>query len=180
MLEFFNRIPAIVRLPKFYGFIGGILGFVLLLILYYINQHPFLIPPYFDFRVLFFGIFIYFILKELRDYHFGGLLFFWQGLIASGLFVLTYSLVSSLLIWVFAINVPEFVIKYGELMTNRLNAYPKESIEQIGQDTFNRTIAQLKTTTAGDLAKLYFRQALMIGLFVSIILSVILRRQPKI
>lgn len=180
MFEFFNRIPPIIRLPKFYGFIGGILGFVLVLILYYMDAHPFLIPVYFDFRVLLFGVFIFFILRELREYYFGGLLFFWQGLIACVLFVLTYAIVSSLLIWVLGINVPEFVMKYGELMTNRLNAYPKEIVEQIGQKNFDLSLTQLKSTTAGQLAITYFGQCLFIGFFISIILSVLLRRQPQI
>lgn len=179
MLEFINRVPAIIRIPKFYGLLGGIIGFVLMIILYYIDQHPILIPPYFDFRIVFFGIFIYFVLKELREYHFGGILFFWQGMIASGLFVLTYALVSSLLIWIFAINVPAFVIKYVELMTNRLNAYPKEEIDRIGKAVFDSTLVQLKSVSAGDIARLYFSRSIALGLFVSIILSVILRRQPK-
>lgn len=180
MFKFLNRIPPIIRLPKFYGFIGGVLGFVLLIILYYIDRHPFLVPVFFDFRVLLFGIFLYFILKELRDYYFGGLLFFWQAMIACFLFVITFGVVSSLLIWIFALNVPDFVIQYVELATNQLKTFPKETIDQIGKDVYDKNMAMLPTTKGSDLALLYFIQCFGIGLFVSIILSVILRRQPQI
>jgi hypothetical protein len=180
MFKFANRIPPIVRLPVFYGFIGGILGFVLILILYYIGRHPFLVPVFFDFRVPLFGIFIYFILKELRDYYFGGLLFFWQAMIACVLFVMTFGFVVSLLIWIFALNVPDFVMQYVVLATNQLKTFPKETIDQIGREIYDKNMAMLPTTTGFDLALLYFMQCFGIGLFVSIILSVILRRQPQI
>jgi hypothetical protein len=179
MREMFNRIPPLVRIPKFYGLIGGVLGFVVLIVLYYIDLHPFLIPVFLDFRVALFGVFMYFVLKELRDYYFGGLLFFWQGMIACGLFVLTFGIVTALLLWVFTINVPEFVTQYVELATNQLKAIPKEAIDQIGKDVYEKNLALLPATKGSDLAFLYLVQCLGIGLFVSIILSVILRRQPK-
>ena len=180
MFEFFNRIPPLVRVPKFYGLIGGVLGFALLVILYYIGRHPFLIPVFFDFRVALFGIFMFFILRELREYYFGGLLFFWQGMIACGLFVITFGIVASALIWVFALNVPGFVTQYVELATNQLKTFPKDAIDQIGKDVYEKNLALLPTTKPSDLAMLYFVQCFGIGFFISIILSVILRRQPKI
>jgi len=178
MFKFLDRIPPLVRVPLRYGFIGGVLGFALVVILYYIGRHPFLITLLFDFRVALFGIFMFFILKELREYHFGGLLFFWQGMAACGLFVITFGIIASLLIWIFAINVPDFVIQYIQLATNQLMTYPKDTVDQIGKDVFEQSLAQLKLVTGWDLATLYFRQGLIIGLFISIIISVILRRQP--
>src|SRR5215468_2620675 len=128
MFEFINRIPPIVRIPKFYGFLGGVLGFVLLIVLYYMDRHPFLVPVFFDFRVALFGIFMFFILRELREYYFGGYLFFWQGMISCGVYVLTFGAVASLALWIFAINVPGFVTQYVELATNQIKTFPKETI----------------------------------------------------
>lgn len=179
MFEFYNRIPPLARVPQFYGLIGGVLGFILLIILYYIDRHPFLVPVFFDFRVALFGVFMYFILKELRDYHFGGLLFFWQGMIACGLFVITFGVITALLLWIFALNVPAFVTQYVELATNQLKTFPQETIDQIGRDVYEKNMAMLPKTTGADLATLYFVQCFGIGLFVAIILSVILRRQPQ-
>jgi hypothetical protein len=180
MSEFINRIPPLVRVPLRYGLIGGALGFLVVVVLYYIGRHSFLINPFFDFRVALFGVLMFFILKELRDYHFGGLLFFWQGIAACAIFVITFGVLASLLTWIFAINVPHFVIQYVELATNQLKTYPKETIEKIGKSVFDQQLVELKSTTAFDLAKLYFGQGILIGLFVSVIISVILRRQPAI
>jgi len=179
MFEFFNRLPPLIRVPKFYGLIGGVLGFVLLVILYYIQRHPFLIPVFFDFRVALFGVFMFFILRELRDYYFGGLLFFWQGMIACGLFVITYGIITALLIWIFALNVPGFVTQYVELATNQVKTLPQEAIDQIGRDVYEKNLTMLPLTKGSDLAVLYLVQCFGIGFFISIILSVILRRQPK-
>jgi len=180
MSEFINRIPPLVRVPLRYGLIGGVLGFVLILILYYIDRHPFLVPVFFDFRVPLFGIFIFFLLRELREDHFGGLLFFWQGTAACGVFIIIYAVITALLIWIFGINVPGFVTQYVELATNQLKTLPKETIEQIGKEVYDKNMELLPHTTSLDLATLYLVQCFGIGLFISIILSVILRRQPAI
>lgn len=179
MLEFWNRLPPLVRVPLRYGIIGGILGFVLVIILYYINRHPFLIQPFFDFRVALFAVFMFFALKELRDYYFNGLLFFWQGLAACWLFVITFAIVASSLIWIFALNVPDFVTQYIELATNYTKSFPKEAVDQIGKDRYDQTLAEIPKSTGLTLAKKYFGQSVIFALFISIIISVILRRQPK-
>ncbi|HZY79453.1 MAG TPA: DUF4199 domain-containing protein [Cyclobacteriaceae bacterium] len=164
-----------MRVPLRYGLIGGVLGFVLLVVLYYIDRHPFFIHPIFDSRVGLFGVFMFFILRELRDYHFGGVLFFWQGLFAGGVFVFTFGLFCALLLWIFALNVPHFVIQYIDLATNQL----KGLADQMDKEVYEVKMASLPSTTAFDLAALYLVQCFGLGLFISIILSVILRRQPK-
>ena len=74
---------------------------------------------------------------------------------------------------------PGFLQSYITLSAEQLKSLPPDVIERIGKDTFDRNLATLPATNAFDLALLYFIQSFMIGLFVSIILSVVLRRQPK-
>jgi Protein of unknown function (DUF4199) len=180
MLKFFSGLNPLIRVPIRYGILGGILGFVLIVILYYIGRHPFMIGVVLDFRIALFGVFMFFILKEIRDYHFGGLLFFWQGLIATAIFTVVFAVIASGLIWIFGINVPGFVIKYVELATNQLKSMPPEALKEIGQSTYDGIARAIKEVDAFYLAKRYFGQCYLISLFVSIILSVILRRQPQI
>jgi hypothetical protein len=172
-------MKSLVKVPLKYGVIAGVVGAVLVVVLYYINRHPFLIDIYMDFRVILFGVFIFFALKELRDYYQDGILYFWQALIGSFIFVGTFAIISSVAIGVFIAAVPEFVQSYIRLMTDRLKALPPETINQIGKEVYDRNLADLPSTNVFDLASLYFWQSFMIGLFISIILSVILRRQPK-
>jgi hypothetical protein len=179
MFEFVNRIPGLVRVPLRYAAIGGVLGFILVIILYYIGRHPLLINPAFDFRFAVFVVFMYFILKELRDNYYEGLLSLWQGMVACGIFLIAYGIIVSLLIWIFTKYVPGFVTEYVELITNQLKSYPAEAIDQIGRERYEQGLQQLPLTTGADLASMYFRNGLFIGFFVGIILSVILRRQPQ-
>jgi hypothetical protein len=169
----------LVKVPVKYGVIAGFLGALLMISLYYMNRHPFLIPVYFDFRIILFGVFVFFTLKELRDYHQQGMLYFAQGVLCSFVFVAVYAVVASMLVGLFSVAVPEFVATYVKLQTKLIKGLPPEVIERIGKDSYNRNLETLPSTNAFDLASLYFTQSFFIGLFISIILSVILRRQPK-
>jgi hypothetical protein len=60
-----------------------------------------------------------------------------------------------------------------------LRSIPDDVIKRIGKDVYVRNLAALPLTKAADLALLYFWQSFLISLFLSVILSVILRRQPK-
>lgn len=161
------------------GLIAGLLGMVLFLGLYYLGRHPFLIPVYFDFRILLFGVFIFFTLKEFRDYFQQGILFFWQGMVMSLLFTVVFAVLCYLILWGFSAWKPDFVSSYITLTLEQARSMPPEIIARIGKVNYDRTVSALPATRGSDLALLYFSQSFIIGFFVSIIISVILRRQPK-
>jgi hypothetical protein len=172
-------MKPLLKVPVIYGAIAGILGFFIIVILYYLGYHPFGIPVHLDFRIFLFGIFIFFSLKEVRDIHNGGVLYFWEGSIASFLFVLAFGIISSILIAIFTVSVPEFLDSYIRLKIDFLKNLPVDVIDKIGKDVVESNLKSLPATNAFDLITLYFWQSLMIGAFISIILSVILRKQPK-
>jgi hypothetical protein len=172
-------MKPLVKVPFVNGTIAGALGIGLLIALYYLGKHPLLIPPYLDFRILLFGIFFFFTLKELRDSWYNGILYFWQGLIACFLFVITYVMITWIGIVLFAGMEPEFLSTYIRTMTDLLKNMPQEDIGKMGKDYIESNLKQLPATNGMMLANLYLWQSMMIGLFVSIILSILLRRQPK-
>jgi len=167
------------QVPLKYGAIAGVIGAALVVTLYYLNRHPFLVPVQFDFRIILFAVFLFFSLKEFRDYYQGGELYFWQGLIMSFLFVATFAVVAATLMSVFSALVPDFVASYIRLFTEQLRTWKPEDIDRIGKEVFERNLKQLPSTNTFDLALLYISQSFGIGLFISIILSVVLRKQPK-
>jgi hypothetical protein len=170
---------ALLQVPLKYGIIAGVLGAALVIGLYYMNRHPFLIPIFLDFRIFLFGVLIFFTLKEMRDFYNGGILYFWQGLIGSFIFTATFATIASTGIGVFILLVPDFLKSYITQSIQQLKMLPPDVIERIGKDVFERNLEILPATNGFDLALLYFTQSFMIGMFISIILSVILRRQPK-
>ena len=97
----FSSVKRLAFLSVRNGLIAGVLGFSLLLALYYMGKHPFLFPIYFDFRFILLSIFIVMTLKEFRDDYQEGILYFGQAMMSSFLFTLVFAFVTSLLIWAF-------------------------------------------------------------------------------
>src|SRR5690606_12571335 len=169
----------LVRISLRNGVLAGLLGFILMVALYYMDRHPLLIPPYMDFRIVLFGVFIFFTLREIREYHYGGVLYFWQGMIGGFLFTVGYSLVTFAALLSFAYAVPAFLADYITLSIKHLQSFPPEAIESLGKEAYERNLALLPATDSMDLAQLHVVQSFLISLFISIVLSVILRREPR-
>lgn len=172
-------IKKLIRISSRYGAVGGILAFVLLIIMYYLGRHPLITSPFLDFRVLLFGIFIYFTLKEFRDYEQGGVLYFSQAMIGGFGVVTIMTTLTTLLLFLFGNLEPAFVKDYVTQVVDYLKSFTKEDIDRIGKEIYERNLTDLPATNISNLAITYFAHGLVIGFFVNIILSVILRRQPK-
>jgi hypothetical protein len=162
-----------------WGAMAGILAVIFVIAMFYMGRHPLMISPFMDFRILLLGVCIFFALKEFRDSHQQGALFFWQGMVASFVLVVIAATFASLLLLAFCSLESTFIPTYVKAMTEYLKTFPPEDIERIGKDVYRRNLEQLPATNAKQIAGLYFAQSLMIGFFVSIILSVILRKEPK-
>jgi hypothetical protein len=167
---------ALFRLSLRYGAVAGILAVVLLILLYYFGRNPFLISPFLDFRIFIFGIFIFFSLKEFRDYCQERILYFWQGLFGGFVVVVLASAISATGLWIFGTLEEGFVTSYVEGMTAYLKTFPKEEIERIGKDIYERNLKELPSTNIATLVFTHFVQGMIIGFFITIILSVIVRR----
>jgi len=161
------------------GAVAGILSLVLAIILFYLGRHPLLVAPYLDFRLFLFGIFIFFTLKEFRDAYQGGELYFWQGIIGAGIVVFIGNAIAAFGLYIFGTLDSSFLALFIKQTTDYFHSFPKEEIERIGKESFERNLAALPATDIASLSGTYFIHGIFIGFFVSIILSVILRKQPK-
>lgn len=176
----FSSWHPLLRVTLRYGVVSGVIGFVIVLILYYTDHHPFLIPVFLDYRVVFFAIFFVFALREFRDFHNGGILYFWQGMIGTLTITVLFAIISSSAIYIFAKADPEFVESYISLSLTQVKSFSQDDIDRIGQDVYQAGIDSLKEADAYFLASRYFVQSFILSFFISIIISVILRRQPKL
>lgn len=175
----FNRITPLVRVPLRYGLISGLIGFILLIALFYMDKHPLLVLPFFDFRIVIFSVFGVFALRELRDYYFDGLLFFWQGMIGCFILTFVFALSASGLLLIFTTWEPRFLSSFIQLSIDQAKTFTPEDIERIGRTNYEEGIARLQQSTGLFMARSYFFQSFIISFFISIIISVILRRQLK-
>lgn len=161
------------------GSIAGILAGVLLVVLYFIGPHPMLILPYADFRILLFGIFIFFTLKEFRN-HQDGVLYFGQGMVGSLLFVTVAATVGAMMVLIYSKINPEFVSEFIKQAIESAKTFSENTtLSEVEKDRIHVMMEGLPATNGKSLAGQHFIQSLMIGFFISIILSVILRKQPK-
>ena len=175
----FSAVRRLAFLALRNGLIAAVLGFVLLIALYYMGRHPFLFPIYFDFRIILLSVFITMTLKEFRDDYQEGNLYFGLAMMGAFLITFTFAVVASLLIWLFSLIAPDFVTTYIKMATEQMKLIEPEVVEQLGKDEFDRNLSKLPHTLGIDLAMDYFGKTFIISFFISIIISVILRRQPK-
>jgi hypothetical protein len=163
-----------------YGALASILGFLAIIGFYYMGKHPMLFPPYLDFRVLLFGIFTYFCLREYRTYQNNGILYFWEGLIGSFAFVTVFAVLVSAGVYILSSTNENFIKSFVTLFREQVKTFPPDVVKQIGKENIERNLNELSATTPFDMARNYFVQSYLISFFISIILSVILRKQPKL
>src|SRR6267378_8654900 len=128
----FRKYPWIAVAAR-NGLIAGIVGMMMFLGLYFLGRHPFLIPPYMDFRIILFGVLLFFTLKEFRDYFQQGTLYFWQGMFMSLVFTSVFALVAFVIIWIFTAINPRFVGSYVSLTLDQIKSIPPEIVERIGK-----------------------------------------------
>ncbi|HEU5290095.1 MAG TPA: DUF4199 domain-containing protein [Cyclobacteriaceae bacterium] len=174
-----KKSSPLISIGLQWGALAGILIIVLLIAMFYIGRHPLMISPFMDFRILLLGVCIFFSLREFREGYQQGSLYFWQGMAGGFIMVVVAGTIASLLLLVFCSLESSFIPDYVKAMTAYLKTFPAEDIARIGKDVYERNLEQLPATNSKQIASLYFIQSLMIGFFVSIILSVILRKEPK-
>jgi hypothetical protein len=169
----------LLKIALRYGLVASVIGFALVVLLFYTNKHPFLIPVYIDFRIFLFGVFIFFALKEFREQYAQGILYFWQGMVGSYVFILSFAAATALAIYLLAWIDITFVSEFVRLFTEQASSIPKEELDRVGKEDFARNLSALSNTNGLNMAMLHFKQSLIIGFFISIIVTIILRKQPK-
>ncbi len=169
----------LVRVAFRYGAVSGLLLMVFLIAMYYMGRHPFLINLFLDPRIPVLAVMVFVGLRELRDYHLGGTLFFAQGMGTS--FLLT--IVCATLCWMgllgFATFDPQFVADFISQATEQTKAFSPEDIQRIGKELFDQSLQELQKADKYYMARRYFVQTFIISFFVSVIVTVIVRRTSE-
>lgn len=158
---------------------AGALGVLAIIVFFYIGKHPFWIFPLFDVRIILMLIFLTLALREVREYHFGGVIFFWQAMTGSLLFVMVISCFGYLGVWVFGTLQPEFLKLYVGQGQEQIARLSPEDIKELGPPAVEELKRTLPLTTISWMAKRYAIQSVVMGFFISIVISVVLRRQTS-
>lgn len=160
-----------------FGLIGGLMSIIGLLVLFYIGKHPFLQNPFLDTRWPLFGLFIFFSIKIFRDEN-GGTLHFWQGLVVGFLVYFIMIQISAAFIAIFgSIESTQFLSSYISGAIEHINTNKEALLESnINEETLTEILQILPNTTANTLAFDYFLKSMPMGLILTLLLSVVMRR----
>ncbi len=172
-----NLIQTSIR----FGLLGALMNVVALLVLFYIGKHPLLLNPVLDARLPLYGLFIFFAIKNLRDDN-NGYLHFWEGLATGFLVYLIMAQMVAAFIAIFgSIESTHFLEDYIRIAIEQINKNREALIaSNIGEKTLTDAIAILPTTTANNLAFDYFLKSMPIGLILTLLLSILMRRKEEI
>jgi hypothetical protein len=139
-----------------------------------------LIPAFLDFRILLFPIFLVFSIRDFKELHNGGFLHFWQGFSIGLMVIILIALLMSLFILIFGSWVePDFVINFIQSSIDQIESAKEKITNAIGEEELAKVLDILPSTTLFDLALDYFLKSLPYGLFLTIIISLILRKKPN-
>ena len=173
------RNPLFI-VPLRFGLIGAAFNILAILVVFYLGQHPLLINPVVNGQLILFGLIIFVSFKYFKDQYSDGIMHFWQGL-AIGLFAyIVMSTVIALFIYVFSeVESTRFLSEFIRLKTNELILNKEAYLEArgVGEEAYSKALSTLPGTKPIHLALLYIRQSMLIGLFLTIIFSILMRNK---
>ena len=175
-----KEINPLFKIPIRYGMAAAVLAIVLMIVMFYAGKHPMLIPVMYDYRIILFGVIIFFSIKEYKEYYNEGRLHFWEGLVNGVIAYLMVALLAGLFIIIFAYAVPEFLDTYitGTIQGLELDkeALTKTGTITITEEEYQKQIKLLQEMRPSLLAMDYIIKSMIIGFPITIILAVFLRK----
>lgn len=165
----------IIIVPLKFGLIGGLLYIILFFVLHFLVLDPLsnaLVPA-----MVLMALFIFFSIKEFKVYYNQRKLHYWQGMTIGFINYFLFALVSFIFILLFtSIIEPEAVSDNIHHRMEMLESNKENYIEKIGSEGYQDMRDELQKTTGLGLAFGDLLLKIIIGLFLTIIFSLILRK----
>lgn len=167
----------LVKVPAKFGVFGAVMVIAMFLLFYFSGSNPLIEMGMFDFFII--PIFLFFGIKEFKDSYNGRLLEFWQGMTAGFVVYFTVALVSSVFIFTF-LNFSD-----GDIMDNYITdrlailEEKREAItKEMGETTYLESQAEIQSITPADIVLDNFLKKTFVGLLLTIMIAVIMRKKP--
>ena len=160
-----------------YGLVSGTLAIILFFAVMPFDENPLIVNKWFDFFLI--PVFVYFAVREFRLYYNGGALQFWQGASVGFIVYVTLALLFAGVVGSYLATGGEaWVSDYIEDRTALVQENQENFTEQLGDATYQQVLAEVQAVTTLDLVLDDFYRKLMVGLFVTLIIATVQRRQP--
>ena len=160
-----------------FGTFGGLLSVLSFYCLSLFNSDPTNLNLIFGYFLVPISLFLS--IKFFKDHSNAGYLSFAEGMTVGFVTYTLIGILSSLGIWLILLLSPDFFevikqVKWEVLQENR-----ETIVSQVGEDSFNLTGENLKAMTPWDVALNDGLWKILPGMFFSIIISIILRKNPN-
>lgn len=169
----------LIRIPLKYGIVAGLLCSATWVVLaFFVDKDVVTKSFIYNINVfLFLGLFIFFALKEFKDYYNEKILHFWQGMTIGFIIYVTTAVISASTISVSLLIKPDYLQNYIDERVELVQAQKQQITETIDEQAYVETLEQVKGTTAADLVWDDFLKKSLLGLFLTIILSIVMRKE---
>lgn len=160
-----------------FGVLGGVLGLISFFTLSFFREDPTTLNLVFGYVIV--PISIYLALRYFKDYSNQGFISFAEGMSVGFVSYMLIAIISFLGIWVFLtidINLFELIksSKIDTLVQSR-----DTIVSQVGQNSYDATLDSVKVMSKTDVALNDAIWKIIPGLFFTIIISIILRKNPN-
>lgn len=160
-----------------FGTLGGILSLVAFGVMSWLQPDPTNLNLIFGYVITPVSIFL--ALKYFKDYSNNGYISFSEGMSVGFVTYLIIGLISGLGIWIILLIFPEFFESIKASKLEVLDSSKETIIGQVGDDSFQSTLISVKAMVPLDVALNDTIWKIIPGLFFSIIISIILRKNPN-
>ncbi|WP_109832259.1 DUF4199 domain-containing protein [Reichenbachiella versicolor] len=161
-----------------FGLIGSGIYMFIFMIYYFSGANP-LVEMYII-NIFILPIFLYFGIREFRDYRNGSLLSFGQGM---SLGVILYVLIATLtsaftfvfLEFIDSSLVENFIqVRIDDLVSNK-----DKTVEELGQEMFNEQVMKIENNDAKDLVLDSFLKRVLLGFFLTTVISLVMKKTER-
>ncbi|MDF9795747.1 hypothetical protein OKW21_001010 [Catalinimonas alkaloidigena] len=168
-------------LPLKYGVAGGVLSIILFFIVLVVGGNPLISNPL-DFIVnsVILLVFIIFSIREFKKIYNSNTLHFWQGINVGFFTAIIIGFTTSFFIYIHLTYInPELLASYRAIISEQLATNKEGFVEQFGEEVYNKSLQDNESVTPLKLAlDELIKKKLVIGFFITTIISVVMRQQP--
>jgi len=169
----------LVTIPAKFGAFGAIMVIIMFFVFYFSGSNPLMEMGMFDFFII--PIFLFFGIKEFKDTYNNRLLEFWQGMTAGFVVYFTLACLTSVFIFSFlSLSDPEIMENYTADRLSILEEKKEAIIKEMGESTFIESQEEVRNLTIGDLTFDNFLKKTFVGLLLTIMIAVIMKKKPPV
>lgn len=157
-----------------YGCTAGILCIVGFILMFLLHIEPISMVLVFGYIIT--PVFLFIGIKQFRDRFNGGVLFFGQGMTVGFFVYILMAVISATFIGLFMMFEPDVFGTFKSMNINLLNEKKDILVEQLNQQAFDETYENIQQMSAWDVVMNDFLRKVIPGLFFTILISIILKR----